>query len=75
MLQSPQQLAGPSPVEVQGGQRVAPPTRQHQEVASEREARPAQGVELRQRQREGPLTCRGKAVNFLWTLRSETKCR
>lgn len=65
MLQSAQQLAGPSPVEVQGGQRVAPPTRQHQEVASEREACPPQGVELRQRQREGPLTCRRKSRQLL----------
>ena len=34
---------------------MAPSTGQHQEVAAQREASPPQGVELRQRQGEGPL--------------------
>lgn len=58
MLQGPQQFSGPAPVEVQGRQRVAPPAGQNQEVTSQGEARSPQGVELRQRQREGPLAWR-----------------
>lgn len=53
-LQRSQQLPGSSPVEVQWGQRVAPPAGQHQEVPAQREASPAQRVELREGEGEGP---------------------
>lgn len=58
MLQGTQQFTGPAPVEVQRRQRVAPPAGQNQEVPSQGEASSAQGVQLRQWQREGPLAWR-----------------
>lgn len=57
-LQGSEQLPGPSSVEVQRRQRVASSTRQHQEVSAQGEASPPERVELWERQREWPLTCR-----------------
>lgn len=58
-LQGAEKLPGASAVEVQGGQRVAPSTRQHQEVLPQRDASPPEGVQLREGQRERPQTCGG----------------